>query len=401
MKKNCHFGELFVYNRCVRISSSGRDEYKTGIRSSIIMIFIFYLLLPLLLFWKAHGCKKNTWNEDVLSYDVSKAFLGFLSIIIIFHHISQRTCAPWLNPKYIQHGLDAFVFVGYFCVAVFFFFSGYGMYTASRKKPDFFRGFFRKRILPVLLPAVIMWLVFFAVEKAKGMTIESPVWINTYDYIWYIPAMLYLYLIFYLAFRVIKNDKAGVAVMVGGTVVYMVLCLLYSPGSWWYNTVHLFLIGVLVARHRDGFLRILKKHYVLWLILSLIVTIAGFTIANYYYQVISLFGGQYVDKTHFWVEIAGQIISACSFTFFVVLVGCKIRIGNPILKFLGSFTLETYLVHPLFVQLFGFAFIREGTAPLYYIESQFLYVIVILALSLPLAYGLHRLVSWICKKGNA
>ena len=160
------------------------------------------------------------------------------------------------------------------------------------------------------------------------------------------------------------------------------------------------MIGVLAARHKDAFLKALKKHYVLWLILSLIVTIAGFTIANYYYPVISLFGGQYVDRTHFWVEIAGQIISAFSFTIFVILVGCKIRIGNPILKFLGNFTLEIYLVHPLFVHLFGFAFIQEGTTSLYFIENQFLYVIVILALTLPLAYGLHRMVAMICKKSS-
>ena len=362
------------------------------------MAYLYYPLLLVLLFWGASVFKKGQWNDEVLSYSCTKAFLGFAAIIIIFHHASQRTCAPWLNPAYIRHGLDGFVFAGYLCVAAFFFFSGYGMYTASQTKPDFFKSFLRRRVLPIVIPAVVMWLVFFAVEKAKGMHMPPPLWINVYDYIWYIPAILWCYAFFYLSFKVIKNDKAGMAVMIIGTLLYMVICLLFSPGTWWYNTPHLFVIGIAVARHRDGFLNGLKKGYWLWLILTLLVTAAGFVIASYYYNVITLFGGHYDDMTHFWVEMIGQIISAVSFSIFVVLVGLKVKVGNRVLAFLGTFTLEIYLVHPLFVQLFGFAFLRDSISPLFFIKDPFLYVLAVVVPALPIAYGLHWRVSKICRK---
>ncbi len=362
------------------------------------MVYIYYPLLLILFFWGAKVCKKGEWHDDVLAYAPTKAFLGFAAILIIFHHTSQRTCAPWLDPYYIHHGLDAFVYVGYLCVAVFFFFSGYGMYTSSQSKPDFFKGYLVKRILPLLIPAVVMWLVFFAVENAKGMHMEPPLWINVYDYIWYIPAMLYLYIAFYISFKLIKNDRAGVIVLFIATIIYALACLLFSPGTWWYNTPHLFIIGVVVARHREGFLNGLKKLYPLWIALMLIITATGFAIANYYYQIITAFGGKYDDLTHFWVELFGQSISAVTFAFLVVLIGLKVKIGNRVLAFLGAFTLEIYLVHPLFVQLFGFCFMRVGTPPLYHIENQFLYVLAVIVPAIPIAYGLHWVVSKICKK---
>ena len=196
------------------------------------MKYLLYAILAVCLFWGAKICKKKEWNEDVLSFAQTKSFLGFCALIILLHHCAQRTCAPWLAPARIVHGLDAFVYLGYLCVAVFFFCSGYGMYIASRKE-GFFKGYY-KRILKVLLPAVVI---------------------------------------------------------------------------------------------------------------------------------------------------------------FVMLIGMKIRIGNKVLLFLGTFTLEIYLVHPLFVQLFGFAFVQDRVKPLYHIQNPFLYVAAVTVISIPLAYLLHRAVA--------
>ena len=44
---------------------------------------IFYPALLVLLFAGAKIMKKGEWNEDVLSFDHTKAFLGFASVIII------------------------------------------------------------------------------------------------------------------------------------------------------------------------------------------------------------------------------------------------------------------------------------------------------------------------------
>ena len=186
-------------------------------------------------------------------------------------------------------------------------------------------------------------------------------------------------------------------VMIIGIMLHFFCCMFFGPGTWWYNTPFLFVIGIVVARHKEEMLGFFKKAYPFWIILSFVVTAAAFAFANYYTVVIVLLGGHYTDVGHFWGELIGQMISAVSFVWFVVLVGMKIRIGNPVLKFLGTFTLEFYLVHPLFIQLFGFAFVNDMTKPILYIENIFLYVLVSIALTVPVAYGLHLLMTHIWK----
>lgn len=363
------------------------------------MHIIFYPALLILLFWGAHLCKKGEWNEEVLSFSHTKAFLGYCSILILFHHASQRTCAPWLMAANIHHGLDPFVFIGYLCVAAFFFCSGYGVYTAHFKE-GFFDHFIKIRIMPILTPTIIMWLIFFVIEKVRKVPIDKPVWLNTYTYVWYVVAVIYFYALFYLCFKIIKKDRLSMAVMIFGTILHFILCGFFSPGTWWYNTPFLFLLGIIAARHKDGMLALFKKAYPLWLILSFVITACGFAFANYYSTIIVLLGSHYTDKGHFWGELIGQVISAATFVCFILLLGMKIRIGNPVMRFLQKFTLEFYLVHTLFIQMFGFAFVNDATKPVFYIKNQFLYVLVSLVLTIPIAYGLNLLMTLIWKKGK-
>ena len=190
------------------------------------------------------------------------------------------------------------------------------------------------------------------------------------------------------------------AVMIFGTILHFILCGFFSPGTWWYNTPFLFLLGIIAARHKDGMLALFKKAYPLWLILSFVITACGFAFANYYSTIIVLLGSHYTDKGHFWGELIGQVISAATFVCFILLLGMKIRIGNPVMRFLQKFTLEFYLVHTLFIQMFGFAFVNDATKPVFYIKNQFLYVLVSLVLTIPIAYGLNLLMTLIWKKGK-
>ena len=354
------------------------------------MVYLIYPLMAICLFWGAKVCKKNEWNDEVMSFANTKAFLGFCSLAIILHHCAQRTCVPWIPVNCIVHGLDGFQCVGYICVATFFFCSGYGMYVSKASKKDFFVGY-NKRIRKLLFPAATMWLTFFVIEKAKGMNIQQPKWIYTFSYAWFIYALLYMYVFFYLAFHVNKKEKLGLPIMVIAALIYAVFCHFFSPGAWWYCTQYMFVIGIVMARHKDEILAGLKKFYPVWMILSVIVTAVFFYVANYYNYFIALLGVAYNDSTHDTVELIGQTISAFSSVLFFLLIGMKVSVGNKVLKFLGTFTLEIYLVHPLFVQLFGFAFLQNQVKSLFYIKNVFLYALVVMAGGISLGYLLHRI----------
>ena len=102
-------------------------------------VYLVYPLLLFLLFYGSKLLKRGEWNSNYLSLEQTKAFLGFCSVLIVFHHISQKTCDHNLDQFSVElrPGLELFVFVGYLCVAMFFFCSGYGMYISSQKGDSF------------------------------------------------------------------------------------------------------------------------------------------------------------------------------------------------------------------------------------------------------------------------
>ena len=106
------------------------------------LVYLFYVLLFVILFWGAKFFGRKKWNDEFMSIPQTKALQGFSAICILLHHVGQKTCAHWLNPKYIVHGLDVFVPIGYYFVGIFLFCSGYGLLKSYRAKQDYLKGFF-------------------------------------------------------------------------------------------------------------------------------------------------------------------------------------------------------------------------------------------------------------------
>ena len=95
-----------------------------------------------------------------------------------------------------------------------------------------------------------------------------------------------------------------------------------------------------------------------------------------------------------------QMAVSCAFVFLVFLLNMKIKIGNKVLKFMGALTLEFYLIHGLFVELFGYDFL-EMRPSIHYIRNVALYLLVVIALSVPAAVLLqkvHNLILGVGKK---
>ena len=365
------------------------------------MILIWYAALAFLLFFGAKICKNGMWNEGNMSLEHTKNYLGFCAIIIVFHHCAQATCASWLNPRYIRHGLDIFVTAGYPMVAMFFFCSGFGLYKSAKAKPDFFKRFIPVRIIPILIPSGLTMLVYilFRYIRKIPFNIDPPFEVNSHNtwhpYIWYVPCIILLYLLFYVGFGLFKKDWAGILTVALGIIGYIIFCIRFHYGTWWFNTPHMFLVGILVAKYEKGFFESCKKMYVPRLIGTiLIIPILWFLGDNA--------GGLYLMLSHHpytfvygyradLVAAIFQFLYTLAFMSLYYLLSMKIKIGNPVLSFLGKFTLELYLIHGIFIHMFGYYMINEGVKPVYYIKNVTLFVLVILALSIPISYAVSLL----------
>ncbi len=364
------------------------------------LIYSVYIILPVLLLWGAKYAGKGKWN-DSLSFDQSKAFLGFLSIIIMFHHVGQKTCASWLQPKTrIQQGLGFFVPIGFLCVAMFIFFNGYGVYKSFHTKDNYLRGFIKKRILPLVFMLYVTTVIFYIARLIVGEKMDlqqSALYLTSIQlcnpYTWYVIVLPFFYLSFYLAFKFIKNDGLAVLAVCAFVLAYMLFGTTidhnnyWIRGEWWYNCVHLFAVGVVFAKFEDKIIAFFKKFYAILMPLSVIAVYPLYLFSRYVCDAYSYYGENWgAPDTVFRRRmcLGAEALVCIDFVLMFILLGMKIKIGNKFLKFMSKITLEFYLIHGLFVEFFAFNF-DGGVVNKIRIHNLLLYVAVVFALGVPSA----------------
>ena len=308
------------------------------------MDYLIYLVYPILIATLVIGMKfskKGEWNEEFMSLKQTKYLQGFTALLIMCHHVGQKTCAPWLWPNVIVHGLDIFVGYGFYFVGIFLFCQGYGLIKSFRTKENYLKGFFVKRILPLIITFYTAGYIFLIVRYLMGQQIDRKqliLYLTGYMFAnpnsWYLIAVPLFYLIFYLCFKFIKNETAATAMtcllvlayIIGGTFIR------HNPywmcGEWWYESAPMFIFGLLFGKHEKAITAHIKKFYWLYLAITF-VGIFGFNyVADYARANFSYYYGEYswVPVPLFdmvwrkWVTLIAEVFASGSFVFFVYIV---------------------------------------------------------------------------------
>lgn len=328
--------------------------------------FIFYSVLAVILLIGVQVAGKGRWREESLSLASSKGLLGFCAVGIMLHHMSQTIYFAGEDTGILYFMVD----IGVCFVGMFFFFSGYGLYTSLRDKPDYLQGFLRKRLSSILIPfyvcnfAFILGSALWGYEFQKGELlpyVTGVILMNSQ--MWYLVEIFILYLLFYLIFKFIKNQNAACALYAVCVFAMMFGSLLlghdkttptqglWFHGEWWYNATPLILVGILFARWEKQILGFVRRYYIMVLIVMLCLT--AFLYNRTMYMI------QHVGYWYEWEGYAGykekfqtlgvQAPFILMVVLTVVVILQKIEFGNKIMQFLGSIAIELYLIHNLFI----------------------------------------------------
>ncbi|WP_029320141.1 acyltransferase family protein [Butyrivibrio sp. AE3004] len=379
------------------------------------LIYSVYFILPVLLLWGAKPAKKGEWN-DGLSLEQTKAFQGFLTICIMLHHIGQKTCASWLFPKSrIIPGLEFFVPIGYILVSFFLFFNGYGAYKSFHTKENYLNGFVKKRVLPVVLALYSTTVIFFIARLLVGEKMDVPgalLYLSSIKLCnpntWYVIVLPFFYLAFYFSFMFIKKDGFAVFSTTAFVVLYMLLGTRIDHndylirGEWWWNCVHMFPIGIIFAKYENKIIPHLKKYYWVYAIAAVLALYPLYLYSCFAQDFFSYYGENFFapDKVmRRRLTLLSQVLVTTDFVFAALLLGMKVKIGNRFLKFMGTITLEFYLIHGLFVELCDHTFDGGVKSP-FPIRNVFLYVLVVFAFGVPSAILLKKLHGLILGTGK-
>lgn len=270
------------------------------------------------------------YNDKYLSPDTTKKEKGIAALLILLHHLSQRVkvSGPFVILGYI----------GFILVAVFFFISGYGLSYGVQYKHDYLKGFFKKRLLPVLVPYWIVNTVDIVFYLTKG-TVFTPmqyvlsfIGIDTITGTWFVTTILIMYLMFWIAFK----SKRSYTVLGLCLIGYCIICFHFNLHSSYTASIATFALGVFWNKIDRRMITWFRERYYL----KLLIILGTFGLM--------FFGRLVLSAKGFDNEIVQLIlrnfISVLS-VFVLIAVTQKVQFTGKTFEWLGNISYELYIVH--------------------------------------------------------
>ena len=219
-------------------------------------------------------------------------------------------------------------------VTCFLFYSGYGVALSAKSKGDgYTRAMPRKRILPTLLVYDCSVLLYLILRLWRGGTVSlkrfflaAIAWDGIGNSDWYIFGILGLYLITWLALRGRELDNVTVGRISVATLAFMLALLCAGKGSYWYNTLLCYPMGMWFFLYKDRINTFLSK-------------------ASQYWPVAFLTGLAFALVHRAWERsLFFYILTMLLFTLCVVLLTMKVQLRSPALIYCGRHLQGLYLL---------------------------------------------------------
>lgn len=274
-------------------------------------------------------------NINYLSKSNTNSIKGIAALLIVLHHIS-------LNFFFSSTVNNLLVKIGSPMVAIFMFYSGFGLVINYLNNEKYLNRFCYKRLSTIVIPYLLSIVICLVIKSiCNDENLINNFYIidrngSTYVmYSWYVFCIIFLYVLFFITFKYLNLKKAVIteAIII---ILYIILLKMIGWGDYWYKTSTIFLVGQLVALRREDLDKIFKKHYFTSLVSSLILFVSTFLIK--------------INNTI--VSFLVYQICIISFIFIVLSLSTKIKVYNKFTSFLGTISYEIYLIHGSIILLY-------------------------------------------------
>lgn len=297
---------------------------------------ILYVLTIFLVLALTSRINVDGINEVYLSKETSDAIKGIFILLIFASHFAQFV------PAY-THPLDTMywgvrMFLGQCVVALFLFYSGYGVVESFKEKGfTYIDSFPGRRILRTVLVYDLSSIIFWLVNLLRGKTYSVShviasflAWDSFGNDNWYIFVIVCLYVFSWAAFRMYREDHVkAVAIVTVCSLLFCYFLIDQGKGPYWYNTMLCYPLGMWVSiiRVRAQEKLLTNKNWIRFFVLGIVVHLVA----------------QKMRDSHFiWYEV-----TAMSFAICVVLLTMKCQIKSRILQYCGKHLMSLYLMHRL------------------------------------------------------
>lgn len=306
----------------------------------MLLLYLFIALLSLV------GAKLRKKGEvlDPLSRDQSTMIKGMFVLLVFASHISQYLGA-FLDSSVGNMAFLSRTYVlvrdklGQFIVVPFLFYSGYGIrIQAERTENAYFQSFPRKRILRVYSHALLILAVFLLVQLALGTSysarqigLSAVFWESLGNSNWYVFAVILLYCITYLCFRLLRKPWYAALACWLLTLAYCVWISRYKE-AWWFDSVLAYCYGLSYpALRRSGLFKRISR--------SLPARLGCLAAALIVYQYLRAPANAGAFVSGLFSNL--RYIAAMQA---LLLILRQLQIGNRVLNWLGKHSFEVYML---------------------------------------------------------
>lgn len=271
--------------------------------------------------------------------------LGFAMLNVFALHFLVWT--RMVEPQWLVTSLNFFgklVFTEGFVLL-----SGYGLYHSMYYNNDvklFYKKRFKRLIVPYWLIATPFFIVWFVSERfdivkliLRLSTLEF--WINgNFDGMWYISTMVVFYMLFPLIYIIIKRQWGGVFLLLT-SLAFLSLVFFYSPKYFKMTELGIIRLPIFIVGAWMGKQALGKKKLQWWLFAVLTIVLMALRIKPLFV----------------WMNIYPSILCIISSVIlclaFIQLDLCNFTMPLKLLRWIGGFTLELYIIHLLLFSALG------------------------------------------------
>lgn len=317
-------------------------------------MILFYILLVILIVSRLQFQPKGYYS-DYLSFDTTNAIKGiFIALVFIMHITPYIINSGYSFDNSFFNKLFLFInaHVGQWIVAMFLFYSGYGVMESIRKKgKDYVTTIPGKRVLTTLVNFDIAVALFAVISifTTNNYTIKDYLfsfigWESVGNSNWYIFVIMLCYLITYISFQKNADNIYKCCLRCLTLLLISVIALSFLKPTWWYDTMLCFGLGISYSILRERIESIIKRYY--WLIVPILLLLL-------------------VCLGKIPYSIKGLVYNAYCMVFclLIITLSMKIKINNSLLIWSGKnlFPLYIYQRVPMIIlsSIYGGTFISS------------------------------------------
>lgn len=284
---------------------------------------------------------KGGYYDDYISKTQCNAIKGIFILVVFIRHSLQYINQVGYN--YNSWGDSFFKAVDFYwkhlLVAMFLFYSGYGVMESIKHKGDIYiRSIPKKRLLTTLLNFDVAVLCYIVLDIiiSRDITFQQALlsmfaWDSVGNSNWYIFCILLCYLATYLSFYIAKKLglSSSFAVWNICTILFLMLIgMSFVKPFYWYCTMIVYGAGCLFSYYQKDLEKYVQRRYFSILVATAIV-----------------FGLLYYAPLNYMT--ARDNITAIVFALLVVIITMKIKIGNKWLLWMGINLFPLYIYQRL------------------------------------------------------